>query len=64
NETVIIAINRADKEKKVDIPAGSIGLRDGGELSSLIGAVASSRVENRRATISVPSKTVTAYIVR
>ena len=64
DETVIIAINRAEKERKVDIPADTIGVRDGRELSSLIGAGASSRVNNRMATISVPSKSVTAYEVR
>lgn len=63
-ETVIIAINRADKEKKIVIPAGAIGLKDGRELSALIGATGSSRVENRMATIKVPSKTAIAYEVR
>ena len=34
SETVIIAINRSKKEKKVTIPAGAIGLKDGAELAT------------------------------
>ena len=63
-ETVIIAINRANKEKKVDLPAKAIGLLDGHELLPLIGPVARSRVKNLLATIEMPSKTATAYKVR
>jgi len=64
SETVVIAINRTKNEKKVGIPAGAIGLRDGRELSSLRGPVASSRVENGQATLTVPARTVGAYKVR
>jgi len=60
-ETVIIAFNRGDKEKKVDIPVGTIGLRDGAQLSSLIGAAVSARVAKGQATLSIPPKTGVAY---
>jgi len=63
-ETVIIAINRTDQEKLVVIPASTIGLKDGGELSSLIGLTTSARVTNGQATIAIPPKTAVPYAVR
>jgi glycosidase len=64
HETVIIAINRAEKEKKIAMPAGAIGLRDGAELTSLIGTAGSSRVANHLATLTVPPRTAVAYKAR
>ena len=64
NETVIIAFNREGAEKKVTLPLGAVGLKDGVELSSLVGRGAESRIANGQATLSVPPKTATAYIVR
>lgn len=61
NETVIIAINRSKKEKSVTIPAGAIGLRDGRELSSLIGPAGGTRVADAQATLSIPPRTAVAY---
>ena len=43
NETVIIAFNRQNQQKQVTIPAGTIGLKDGVTLKSVIGVEASSR---------------------
>ena len=63
-ETVIIAINRAEKERRLVIPASTIGLKDGGELSSLIGSTTSARVMNGQATITIPPKAAVAYTVR
>jgi len=63
-ETVIIAINRAEKEKKVTVPAHAIGLRDGAELSSLIGTIGSSRIANGQATLTLPARTAVAYKFR
>jgi len=62
NETVIIAINRADKEKKVSVPASAIGLRGGAELSSLIGTATSSRVANGRATLILAKSSASALV--
>jgi glycosidase len=64
NETVIIAFNRAGQEKKVAIPAGSIGLRDGVEMISLIGAARNSAIAKGQAMLSLPAKTAVAYKLR
>ena len=64
NETVIIAINRAEKEKKVTVPAGAIGLKDGAQMSALIGGTADSHVARGQATLTVPARTAVAYSVR
>jgi glycosidase len=62
-ETVIVAFNRAGKEKKVILPASSIGLKDRAELIGLIGAAASARVEQGQATLIIPQRTAVAYKV-
>jgi glycosidase len=64
NETVVIAINRAEKEKSVTIPAGAIGVGDGRELSSLIGTSGGSRVANGQVRLSIPPRTAVAYRLR
>ena len=64
NETVIVAFNREPKEKNVTIPAGAIGLRDGAELSPLIGTPGNARVKNGQATPNIPPSTAVAYKVR
>jgi len=64
HETVILAFNRTEKEKKVTLPVGSIGLKDGAELSPLIGTSGGARVANGSATISIPSRAAFAYRVR
>jgi len=63
NETVIVAFNRDAKEKIVTVPAGAIGLRDGVELSPLIGE-GGSRVVNGQMTLRIPSRMAAAYRVR
>jgi neopullulanase len=63
-ETVIIAINRAEKEKKVTVPAHAIGLRDGAELSCLIGTIGSSRIAKGSASIILTKSSASALIVR
>ncbi|HEX9628737.1 MAG TPA: alpha-amylase family glycosyl hydrolase [Pyrinomonadaceae bacterium] len=64
HETVIVAFNRAGKEKKVTLPAGSIGLKDGAELSPLIGTATSSRVLNGQATLTLARSSASALVVR
>ncbi len=64
NETVIIAINRANQARKADIPAGTIGLKDGTQLSSLIGASARGSVLKGQATLNIPPTTAVAYTTR
>jgi len=63
-ETLIIAINRASQERKLTVPAGSIGVRDGSKLSVLIGKVAEGHVVNGQAVLVVPAKTAVAFKVR
>jgi glycosidase len=63
NETVIIALNRAAQEKKVNLPAAAIGLRDGTELSSLIGTKGSSFVAKGSATLTLTKNSASAFVV-
>jgi glycosidase len=60
-ETVLIAFNRSAQEKNVDIPAKSIGLRDGTNLASLIGSAGVGTVSKGRVTLTLPTRTVVAY---
>jgi glycosidase len=64
SETVIIAINRTTQEKRMTVPSGSIGLRDGAELAPLIGITPSTRLANGQATVTVPARTAVAYEAR
>ncbi|HEV2828178.1 MAG TPA: alpha-amylase family glycosyl hydrolase [Pyrinomonadaceae bacterium] len=64
SETVIIAMNRAKKEKQVSIPASALGLKDGTGLTPLIATASGSPVAKGNATISVPPKSAVAYIAR
>jgi glycosidase len=63
SETVIIAFNRAGQERKLTLPAASIGLKDGGELVGLIGTASRARVEQGQATLIIPQRTAVAYNV-
>jgi glycosidase len=60
NETVIVALNR-DQQKRVTLPAGVIGLKDGKTLKSVIGVEASSRVVNGEVTLDLPPQTAVAF---
>jgi glycosidase len=60
-ETVVIAINRADKKREITIPAAAIGLRDGESLTSLLPRGSSAPIANGSATLSVPARTVAAF---
>jgi glycosidase len=64
DETVIVAFNREAKEKKVTVPAGAIGVRDGAELTSLIGTSGGARVASGQATLPLPPRIAVAYRVR
>ncbi len=63
NETVIIAINRDDQEKKVTVPAGSIGLKDGSGFTHLIGGGADQRIANGQATLTLARRSASAFLV-
>ena len=61
NETVIIALNRENKQKQVTLPAGSIGLKDGTTLKTVLGADASSKVVNGEVALNLPAQTAVAF---
>jgi glycosidase len=63
-ETVIVAINRADKEKKVTLPVGSIGSSDSVEISPLIGAPAGAGVSKGLVTVTLAKSSASALLVR
>jgi hypothetical protein len=63
NETVIVAFNRQNQPKQVSVPAGTIGLRDGTSLKTVIGAEASSKVVNGEAALNLPAQTAVAFKV-
>jgi glycosidase len=64
HQTAIITINRADKEKKITMPARAIGLRDGVELANLIGTSGGTRVTNGTATLTLSKTSASALIAR
>lgn len=59
SETIIIAFNRDTKMKQVTLPVGSIGVKDGANLKSLIGNV-SARVVDGEAVLSLPAQSAVA----
>jgi hypothetical protein len=61
NETLIIALNRQNQQKQVTIPAGTIGLKDGVTLKSVIGVDTTSRVVNGEAALNLPAQTAIAF---
>jgi glycosidase len=64
NETVIIAFNRDGAEKKVTLPAGAVGLKDGSEVAPWIGSPAGDRVVKGQLILSIPAKRAVAYLAR
>jgi glycosidase len=62
-ETVIIALNRSDKEKQVTVPAGAIGLRDGAEFGNLIGTTGATRVAHGSAVLTLAGSSAAALLV-
>jgi glycosidase len=64
NETVIVAINRSAKERKVTIPAAAIGVREGASLAVLIGTTRGSSVVSGQAILTIPATMAVAYTVR
>lgn len=61
DETVIIAFNRQNQQKFVKIPAGTIGLKDGVTLKSVIGIETTSNVAKGEATLNLPAQTAVAF---
>jgi glycosidase len=61
-ESVIIAFNRSDEEKKINVPAGVIGIRDGADVKTLIGSLPAARVVAGQVTLTVPRRTAVAFV--
>jgi alpha-glucosidase len=60
-ETVLIALNRENKRKEIAVPVGSIGVKDGVTLKSLIGEAESVRVVNGEARLTLSPQTAMAF---
>jgi neopullulanase len=63
-ETVIVAFNRAAKEKTVTIPANALGLRDGNELFNLADSSDASSVTKGGFVLTLVKNSATAFQVR
>jgi neopullulanase len=61
NETVIVAFNRQNQEKQVTIRVGTIGMKDGATLRTLIGSDATSRVSGGEAVLNLPARSAEAF---
>ena len=64
NETVIVAFNRSEQEKKVTVPVGLVGVKDGVDLGALIGTTPGAQVVKGQATLTLPRRTAVAYKLR
>ncbi len=60
-ETVIVAFNRDGTEKKLPLQLGAIGIKEGSEMSPLVGARTTSRVSNGQALLSLPARSAAAF---
>jgi len=61
-ETILIAFNRENREKRVTIPVGTIGVKDGVTLMPLIGATdLVVRVVDGQAVLNLPPRTAIAF---
>ena len=58
-ETIVMAFNRENKERRVSVPVGVIGVKDGVMLRGLIGDV-SGRVEKGEIVLSLPGQSAVA----
>ena len=60
-ETVIIAINRAEKKREITVPVAAIELRAGGALVPLLSGSVKAPIVNGSATLSVGPRTVAGF---
>lgn len=64
SETVVIAFNRAPQERKITVPVGAVGVRDGSVLVPLVETSGGSHVANGNASLLLPSRSAIAFGVR
>ncbi len=63
-ETVVIAFNRENRRKEISVPLGTIGVKDGVTLKSLVGDVSRVRVVNGEAKLTLSPQTAMAFGVQ
>ena len=63
-ETVLIAFNRENKRKEISVPIGSVGVKDGVTLKTLIGEAVSGRVVNGEVKLTLAPQTAMAFGVQ
>jgi hypothetical protein len=63
-ETILVAFNRVNRLKQISVPVGSIDVRDGVTLKTLIGPAMVSRVENGEAKLNLPPQMAIAFGVQ
>ena len=61
-ETVVVAFNRENKQKEISIPIGSIDVKDGATLKTLISEAMSSRVVNGEAKLILSPQSARAFV--
>jgi glycosidase len=64
SELVIVAFNSSGNEKKVNIPTGSLGLKDGMDLSALIGTATRARLVNGNSELTLSKHSASAFLMR
>ncbi len=63
NETVVVAFNRSEQEKKVTVPIGLVGVKDGADIVGLIGTRTNARVVKGKVTLTLPERVAVAFKV-
>jgi len=60
-ETIVIAFNRRDEERKIKVAIRSISIRDGADLKVVLGSSQTARVVDGQATLTIPARTAIAF---
>lgn len=60
-QTIVVAFNRENKTRLIQLPVGSIGVRDGVMLTSLFGDAVSVRVVNGEAKLNLSPQTAMTF---
>ena len=63
-DTVVVAFNRENTRREISVPIGSIAVKDGVTLKSLIGEASSVRVVNGEAKLTLSPQTAIAFGVQ
>jgi glycosidase len=62
--TSLIAFNRENKERKIEISMAAIGVKDGAAIVSMLGSAARAVVKNGKVDLTVSPKSAVAFEVR